>query len=186
LRVLGIDDSPFQFGDKRALVVGVVMRLPSYLEGVMRTECQVDGTDANVVLDRMIMRSRYRDQLRLVMIDGVALGGFNVVDISLLNRRTGIPFVTVTRDPPDMLAMKEALRDHFDDWESRMSVIMKNPLREVPTDHKPIYVSEVGIDPEMTDELIRGCTVRGALPEPIRIAHLIATAMVMGESRGRA
>ena len=39
VRVLGIDDSPFTFESKRALLVGVVARLPMYIEGIMRTDC---------------------------------------------------------------------------------------------------------------------------------------------------
>jgi len=35
-------------------------------------------------------------------------------------------------------------------------------------------------------EAIHRCTIRGALPEPVRIAHLIATAIVKGESKGKA
>lgn len=186
VRVLGIDDSPFTFGDDKALVVGVVIRLPSYLEGVMRTWCSVDGEDANEVVSEMIEGSRFREQIKLAMVDGVALGGFNVVDISSLNRRTGVPFATVTRDLPDLVKMESALRKNFDDWERRMSVITKHALRKVSTDHKPLYVAQTGIDDAMADELIRGSIVRGALPEPLRIAHLIATAMETGESKGRA
>ena len=186
VRVLGIDDSPFSFRDEKALVIGVVIRLPHYVEGVMRTWCEVDGDDANEALIEMISRSRFREQLKLVMVDGVALGGFNVVDISLLTERTGIPFATVTRDPPDMNRIEEALRSHFPDWERRLKIIERHPLRKVATDYKSIYVAHTGLDEKEVEELLRGCTIRGALPEPIRIAHLIATAMERGESRGRA
>ena len=34
--------------------------------------------------------------------------------------------------------------------------------------------------------MVRRCTVRGCLPEPIRLAHLVATALVRGESKGKA
>jgi len=186
VRVLGIDDSPFTFRDDRALVVGVVIRLPYYLEGVMRTWCHVDGDDADQVVAEMIEGSRFREQIKLALVDGVALGGFNVVDISYLNRRTGVPFATVTRDPPDLVRIESALKKNFEDWERRMGVIRKHTLREVSTDHKPLYVTQSGIDDVTADELIRGSIVRGALPEPLRIAHLIATAMETGESRGRA
>jgi len=186
VRVLGIDDSPFQFGDDRALVVGVVIRLPSYLEGVMRTWCQVDGDDADDAIVEMLDRSRFQEQIKLAMIDGVALGGFNVVDISSLNQRTGVPFATVTRDLPDMNGMEAALRKNFSDWERRVAVIRRHDLRMVSTGHKPLHVAQTGISDDEVDELLRGSTVRGALPEPLRIAHLIATAMETGESRGRA
>ncbi|MFP4171063.1 MAG: DUF99 family protein [Methanomassiliicoccales archaeon] len=186
VRVLGIDDSPFLFRDDRVLVVGTLVRLPSYMEGVMRTECQVDGGDATRAIGDMVKGSRYREQIRLAMVDGVALGGFNVVDITSLHRETDIPFATVTRDPPDMEAMESALRAHFPDWEERMEIIRGNPLHRVATDYKDLYVAVAGMGPEEAAPLIRGCTVKGALPEPIRMAHLIATAMARGESRGRA
>jgi endonuclease V-like protein UPF0215 family len=186
VRVLGIDDSPFHFEDDRALVVGVVVRLPSYVEGVMRTWCEVDGTDANDVLSEMVLKSRFREQIKLAMVDGIALGGFNVIDISALHQRTDVPFATITRDPPDMHAMENALRSHFSDWEKRIATIQMHPLRELKTDYKSIHIAQVGMPPEEAEELIRRSTVRGALPEPLRIAHLIATAMETGESRGRA
>ncbi|MFP4545377.1 MAG: DUF99 family protein [Methanomassiliicoccales archaeon] len=183
---MGIDDSPFLFRDDRVMVVGVLVRLPSYMEGVMRTECQVDGGDATQAVGEMVKRSRYREQIRLAMVDGVALGGFNVVDITSLHRDTGIPFATVTRDPPDLEAMESALKAHFPDWKERMETIRANPLHRVATDYKDLHVAVAGMGLEEAVPLIRGCTVRGALPEPIRMAHLIATAMARGESKGRA
>jgi len=185
VRVVGIDDSPFEFKIGKVLVVGVAMRLPSYVEGVMRTECTIDGTDANDALAKMITKSRFFEQLKLIMIDGVALGGFNVVDILRLCDETGIPCATVTRDPPDMMKISNALKAHFPDWENRLEVIGRRRLTAIPTAHKPIYVSTAGMDVDEASKLIRECTVRGNIPEPIRIAHLISSAMVKGESRGR-
>jgi len=185
VRVVGIDDSPFAFRDGRVLVIGVVVRLPQYVEGVMRTECTVDGTDANDALEEMISRSRFFEQLKLIMIDGVALGGFNVVDIARLHRETGIPCVTVTRDPPDMVEIGRALKAHFPDWEERLETIAKQELTAIPTPHNPIFISVAGTSVEVASRLIRECTVRGNIPEPIRIAHLIASAVVKGESKGR-
>lgn len=186
MRVLGIDDSPFSFSSGKVLLVGAVVRLPNYLEGVMRTECAVDGTDANQAIEGMLLRSRYREQLKLVLLDGAAVGGFNVVDIDLLHRRTGLPFATVTRDPPDMEKVAAALRKHFGDWEERLEVIARHRLRPVDTGHKPLLVASVGMDEGEADRLIARSVVRGVVPEPVRVAHLIAAAMARGESKGRA
>jgi endonuclease V-like protein UPF0215 family len=59
-------------------------------------------------------------------------------------------------------------------------------LIEVETEHNPLFVSQVGMEIEELKGIIRKSTVIGALPEPIRIAHLIASAMKTGESYGRA
>ncbi len=186
VRVLGIDDAPFSFGDDRTLVVGVVMRIPSYIEALLRTEVTVDGKDACDRLVEMINNSRYKEQLKLIMLDGVALGGFNVIDIKELYESVDIPIVTITRDKPDLPAMEKALKEHFPDWERRLSVIKDGELVELATEHKPIFVKSNGIGSDELKEIIEQSTVRGALPEALRVAHLIAAGVVAGESRGRA
>jgi len=186
LRVLGIDDSPFAFAGDKVKVVGVLMRVPDYVEGVMLTECTVDGTDADRALVGLINRSRFKEQIRLVIVDGVDLGGFNVVDISKVHDLTGLAIATVTREPPDFSLMEQALRKHFDDWESRLAVIKRHPLFSVSTGHKPLFASVVGMDEDEARELIQASIVRGAVPEPVRVAHLIASALERGESKGKA
>lgn len=186
VRILGIDDSPFDFRCEKALVVGVVARLPMYIEGIMRTEVQVDGSDANEAIIAMVGRSRYREQLRLILFDGVAVGGFNVVDINKIHRETGIPCATVTREMPDFERMEAALQAHFPDWEERLKVIKRNPLFKVGPRKRSIYATIAGMDAETLELILKECTVQGRLPEPLRIAHLIASAMVRGESHGRA
>ncbi|UCE74298.1 MAG: DUF99 family protein [Methanomassiliicoccales archaeon] len=186
IRVLGIDDSPFRFDDKKTWVVGVVMRVPSYIEAVLKTEVEVDGIDASEKLTEMINSSRYKEQLKLVMLDGVALGGFNVVDIKELYEKIKLPIVTITREEPNFAAMESALKEHFDDWQKRLDVIRKGELIVVETQHKPIYVKFIGMDLEELKTIIELSTVRGALPEAIRVAHLIASGVAMGESYGRA
>jgi len=186
IRVLGIDDSPFQFGDTVALVVGALVRPPSYLESVMKTEVAVDGTDSSEKLSELIRGSRYREQIKLIMVDGIALAGFNVLDIDQLHSELEIPVLTVTRDPPDFARMQAALMKYFPDWRDRLRLMKRHELRKIPTEHKPLYASGLGLEWREFEELVRVTTVRGAVPEPLRMAHLIATAMVKGESHGRA
>jgi endonuclease V-like protein UPF0215 family len=185
VRVLGIDDSPFKFGDRTSLVVGALVRAPSYLEAVMRTYVEVDGEDSTDRLADMVLKSRYAEQIKLVIVDGIALAGFNVLDLDAFHERTGVPVATVTRDEPDMAEMEAALRKHFPDWERRLSLVTRLPLRPLDTGHKPLQASVLGMDWEDLVRIVRMTTVRGAVPEPVRIAHLVSAAMVKGESRGR-
>jgi len=186
VRVVGIDDAPFKFSEERVLVVGAVVRLPNYLEGVMRTEIGIDGTDSTTQLVTMLNNSRYKDQLELVMLDGIAFGGFNIIDLDKVFQETGIPVCSITRDEPDMDSIKKALKQKFKDWQVRWKLIVKAKLVELETQHKPVHVGYSGLKLEDLKLLVKRTTVRGALPEPIRIAHLIASAMKTGESYGRA
>jgi len=185
-RILGVDDAPFRFGEEFVPVVGVVVRAPNYVEAVITTRVHVDGDDATAVLADTIGRSRYREGLALVLLDGAALGGFNVIDVEELHRDIRVPVATVTRDRPDITAIEKALRARFQDWEARLDLLRRQELIRIETEHKPLYATAAGIAPDELRSAIRLCTVRGALPEPLRIAHLIATALVRGESKGKA
>jgi endonuclease V-like protein UPF0215 family len=118
------------------------------------------------------------------MIDGTALGGFNVVDIDNLSRATGVPFCTVTRDRPDLESMRVALQKNFSDWKRRFEKVERHALNEVRTEHGTIFISVSGTTVEEAQELVHASTLQGSIPEPLRLAHLIATAMVKGESKG--
>ena len=185
IRVFGIDDSPFKFGDSSALVVGALVRIPGYLESVMKTDVMVDGTDSTKKVIEMVLGSRYREQVKLILIDGIALAGFNVLDLEAIHSSLEIPVLTVTRDRPDFSKMRLALMRYFPDWKERFTLLTKNELREIPTEHKPLYASGLGLEWREFEDLVRQFTVRGAVPEPLRVAHLIASAMVRGESYGR-
>lgn len=186
VRILGIDDGPFTFDQKKVVVVGVVMRIGGYIEGVLKRDVTVDGDDATKVLSDMVNHTRHRDQLRTVMIDGIALGGFNVVDIDVLHRETRIPVITLTRDYPDFESMKQTLQRKFLDWKKRWGIIQRNTVYEVETAHNPLYVASVGVSKKEAEEIIKLSTIRGVVPEPLRVAHLIASGIVRGESYGKA
>jgi len=188
IRVCGIDDAPFEFGNRgaRATVIGAVVRAPSYLEGVLRFDVAVDGDDATGEIAKALSRSRFEEQIRAVMIDGVALAGFNVIDIRSLSGELGVPVVTVTRDRPDMDSIESALEKHFEDWRERLRMISEIPRLEMETDNNPIFISYAGTSEKEAASLVKATTVRGVIPEPIRMAHIIASGVTRGESKGKA
>jgi len=186
IRILGIDDAPFIFSDKYTTIIGIVMRGGSYLECVLSSKVTIDGTDSTSICQNMIQRSKHRDQLRAVMLDGIALGGFNIIDIRALHQELEIPIITVTRDEPDFDKIKLALRKKFFDWRERWELIQEEKMHELPTKYNPIYIQCVGISLQAAKDIIKLSTIRGVLPEPIRVAHLIASGVTRGESHGKA
>lgn len=185
-RFLGVDDAPFRFSDEAVPVVGVVVQAPAYIEGVLTTLARVDGDDATERISEMVRTSRYREGLAMVLIDGTAVGGFNVIDIDSLHASIGVPVVTVTRRKPDLDAIETALKRRFDDWEGRMATIRRHGIEPIATRDATLSVTYVGTTQAVVHEALVLTTVRGSLPEPLRVAHLIAAAIVRGESRGRA
>ena len=107
--VIGFDDAPFapnHRGD--VLVVGAVFAA-TRLEGVLSAKVRRDGVNATRVLTRMVTESRFHTHLQLVMLQGIALAGFNVIDIQGLSEALQLPVVVVCRRPPDLSAIRQAL-----------------------------------------------------------------------------
>jgi endonuclease V-like protein UPF0215 family len=186
MRIIGIDDSPLT--GKNILIVGAVMRGGSWLDGVLSTHIEKDGMDATERLASMITESRNYGQLRVAMLNGVTFGGFNVVDIADLERRTGVPVIAVMRRLPDVESIGRALKN-LDHHELRYEAILKaGEISEARTKWRggPVFFQCKGMEKEDAIRLIADTAVHSRLPEPLRVAHIIATGVVLGESRRRA
>lgn len=186
IRTLGIDDAPFKFTDKTTEVVAVLLRGNFYIDGVLKTEIKVDGKDATDKLIGMIGASRYKEQAKALIIDGIAFGGFNVIDIQKLYRDLHIPVITVTRKKPNLDSMKKVLKRKFADWKERWKYITSEEIVRIKRGRSCIYVNYVGLNLPEVKEILDITTLRGVMPEPVRIAHLIAAGVKSGESHGRA
>lgn len=179
IRILGVDDGPFTFDSKETVLVGCVFRAGLWLDCVLTRNIAVDGLDCTEKIIDMCSR---RSELRVVMLDGITFAGFNIADIRRIYSGTGVPVIAVTRKMPDMAGIKKAL-SYLDDFEKRSMLIKKaGTVRKLGD----IHYQSAGIDRKDAEEIIRISCTRSKIPEPVRVAHLIATAMVVGESHGRA
>ncbi|MBS3106006.1 DUF99 family protein [Candidatus Woesearchaeota archaeon] len=182
IRVIGIDDSPFnKFKDKKILVVGVVMRGGSWVDGILSTKVAVDGNDATKKLIEMVNECKFKPQLQCIFLDGIAVAGFNVVDVQKLNKKTKLPVVIVIRRKPNIKNIKKTL----------IKINKQNKIKLIEKAGNVIQVNDIfiqltGIDLEEAKKILKIVCTRSLIPEPIRLAHLIAQGVVFGESRGRA
>lgn len=182
IRVIGIDDSPFnKFKDKKVLVVGVVMRGGSWIDGILSTKVDVDGNDSTKKLAEMINKSKFKPQLQCIFLDGIAVAGFNVIDVKELSKKTKLPVVVVIRRMPDIENIKKTL----------IKINKKEKIKLIEKAGNVIQVNEIfvqltGIDLEEAKKILKIVCTRSLIPEPLRLAHLIASGIFFGESRGRA
>lgn len=180
IRVLGIDDGVFTpHCNELVDVIGVVFRGGFWLDGVMHTQVQVDGMDATQKLAEMIKNSPHYRQLRLVMLNGVTMAGFNVVDIKQLYERVKLPIIAVTRDKPNFGDIKKALKNLPQArrrWRAieKAGKILKVRTREA---EEPIYVHVTGVSEDTAKRILRDTSTRSNIPEPLRVAHIIASGL---------
>jgi endonuclease V-like protein UPF0215 family len=182
LRAIGFDDGPFTRSGPRPVAVAGVVCAGTRFEGMVLGTVRRDGRDATRVLTGLLRGGKFLPQLHLVLVDGITLGGFNVVDLEALAAALGRPCVAVMRRPPDLAAVERAVRA-LPGAERRLALLR----RAGEVHRRGRFVFQVrGAGPEETAEALEAITDRGAVPEPLRLAHLVASAVVRGQSGRRA
>jgi len=181
IRVLGIDDSPFKRNQNNVLLVGTFFRGGSFMDGLLSTEVKKDGSNSTIKIAERINSSKFKSQIRAILLDGIAVAGFNVINIDKLNKLTNIPIIVIMRTYPDLPKMFRALKKI--NQKSKIKLIEKAGKIHK---HKKIHFQSTGLSIEKTKEIIDLTTTYADIPEPIRIAHLIASGVIKGESSGQA
>jgi endonuclease V-like protein UPF0215 family len=209
VNVIGFDDGPFAREHRgRVLLVGAVCA-GTRLDGLVSGHVRRDGTDATRRMIDLIRGSQFEANVRAVMLQGIAVGGFNVVDVHELSATLEVPVLVVMRRQPDLDAMRRALFSDVPRMRPRVRGATRKwrlieragpvellggagttPSRARPTGLRSegarLWVQRVGLSAEAARALVQDTTLHGRLPEPIRVAHLIAGGISTGRSRGRA
>ncbi len=183
IRIIGIDDAPFDKFDRRknAKVIGTFFRGGLYLDGILSCDVQVDGIDSTKNISDMIIKSKFYSQVSAVILDGIAVAGFNVIDIEELSSQTCLPVIVVIRRRPDIKKIKQTL--------AKLGMHKKTNLIERAGEvheYNKIFFQVKGESVEFAMELLKISCTRSYIPEPIRAAHLIGHGLVFGESHGDA
>jgi len=179
---IGFDDAPFDRRHRGDVPVIGAVYAGARLEGVVSAAVRRDGANATRVLTGLVNRSRFRAHLKVILLQGIALAGFNVVDIHALREATGLPVVVVSRRSPDLGAIRRALLDHVPGGARKWRLIERaGPMERV----HGVYVQRAGIGRSETEAMLARFTSHSAIPEPLRTAHLIAGGVARGESTHR-
>ncbi len=187
IRILGWDDAPFEPEDDKIPLVGSVLRGGKpYLDGVLVEEIEVDGFDVTERIIEATNKTKHKDQLRILMLDGITFAGFNTADIERIYEETGIPVLVVTRKNTDFASFREAMEE-LPGFERRWDCIERaGDMKEFSFSKGNLYFQNKGITEERAKEVIEITATKSLTPEPIRISHLIASGIKEGESIGGA
>ncbi len=182
LRAGGFDDAPFQRRPGgRVFVVGAVCSGTRF-EGMVLGRVRQDGWNATDELLRMLAGSKFLPQLHWILLDGIAFGGLNVVDLRRLAAEAGVPAIAVMRRKPDLDALGRVVAKLPRPAARRRAISRAGPIHSLGG-----FVFQVqGAEPERAAEALAHFTDTGNVPEPLRLAHLVGAAIVTGQSGRRA
>ena len=180
--VVGFDDGPFRSDHRGDVdVIGAVFS-GQRLEGVLRTRVRRDGVNATDRIVETVEQSRFREHLQLILLQGIAVAGFNVIDIQAVNKRLGIPVLVVSRHRPDLPAVREALLGSVPGGKRKWTLVERAGLPQKIGD---LWIQCAGCTCGVAALLVKRLAVHSHIPEPLRTAHLIAGGISGSPTRQR-
>jgi endonuclease V-like protein UPF0215 family len=180
---MGFDDSPFERAHRGDVVVVGTLFAGPRLDGIVTGRIRRDGVNSTQVLASLSRGSRFGAHLHAILLQGIALGGFNVVDIAALHAATRLPVLVVARYRPNLDAIRKALLERVPGGKRKWRLIeAAGPMEPLGR----VFVQRAGLERDEAAALLAATTSHGNLPEPLRLAHLIAGGLGTGASKGGA
>ena len=177
IRIVGVDDGGFASVDlKKIYLIGVVFRGGDWLDGVLKAKVEVNGFDATAKTLKMIRSSTHYGQIRLLMLSGILFGKSNIVDVQQLSKRLRRPIIVLMLEP--LKELERRLKGSpFENEKTKLLKMFGEPVRLEYDRNKFVYVYLYGIDEIDAKEVMNIACRVGGLPEPLRVARLIASAL---------
>lgn len=159
-RVIGIDDGTTRL--RRRIVVGVVFRGGLWLDGVISCIVDIFAPSLGRKLATMVTGSKFYKELRFAMLHGAMLSSMKATGLLEFNSATRLPTVAILNrrqaQMADQALEKTKNAVHFRLWDDVSALC-------------------IGLRKEKAVEMLRITSLGGVMPEPVRVAGLIASAV---------
>jgi len=177
LRGLAIAES-FRQNSSKSIFSGIVMRRDFVIDGFIFGSATLEGDDATDTILAMYNELQ-RPDVSYILISGLILSMYNVVNIKKLFNSLKIPIIGISYN--DSQGIEDALKHHFpNSFKSKIDDYHKLGYREkitLNTSHD-IFVRKEGCTLNEVKHLLNELTLHGSIPEPIRVSQLLAKTLV--------
>ncbi|PDM26581.1 hypothetical protein CP083_03190 [Candidatus Bathyarchaeota archaeon B24-2] len=178
IRAFGVSESFVKSDSRYSILAGVVMRSDLILDGFSFSTATVGGMDSTQRIIDMY-EDMGRDDINLILLNGCVISWYNVVDLNLVAETIGLPLICVTYR--ESKGLERFFRELFpEDYERRIEVYHRNgPRRELTLKTgKKVFIRFIGMDLEEAESILNKFTLVGAVPEPLRVARLLARSLM--------
>jgi endonuclease V-like protein UPF0215 family len=178
VRALGISESFIKDVSEKSVLAGVVMRADMVIDGFVFSGATVGGMDSTEKIIEMY-KTLKREDINLLILNGCIISWYNVIDLHKVAEETRLPLICVTYEESE--GLERYFIERFpQDWEPRVWVYHKNKPR-IPimlgTGYS-VYVRFIDMSLDEARGILNKFTSHGAVPEPIRVARLLARSIV--------
>lgn len=177
LRGLAIAES-FHQNSEKSILSGLVMRRDFVIDGFVFGTTTLDGDDATDSVLKMYDELN-RPDISYVLISGLIISLYNIIDIKKIHEILQIPIIGVTYNESE--GIESAIKHHFpNSYHSKIKQYRKLGNRDKITLHTSanIFVRRQGCDLQDVKHLLNELTIQGSFPEPLRVAQLLAKSLL--------
>ena len=181
IRGLAIAES-FSQDSKKSVLSGIVMSTDLVIDGFVMGYSTVGGDDATDSILTMYEKLD-RPDVSFLLISGIVISLYNIVDVKRISEKTGLPVIGVTYE--ESPGIENAIKHHFpESYESKLAEYSKLGSREKITLHTShnLYIRNEGCTALEVKQLLDKMTLQGSVPEPLRIAQLLANTLLKTKS----
>jgi endonuclease V-like protein UPF0215 family len=177
LRGLAIAES-FRQNSTKSILSGVVMRRDFVIDGFIFGRTTLDGDDATDVILQMYEDLK-RPDISYLLISGLIISLYNIIDIKKIHESLQIPIIGITYH--DSKGIEDSIKHHFpNSYKSKIKNYQKLGIRKKITLHtsSDVFVRKEGCTLHDVKHLLDKLTLQGSLPEPVRVAQLLAKSLL--------
>ncbi len=183
IRALGVSESFKKDLGRKSVLAGVVIRGDMVVDGFVFGAATLEGDDAtDAVLD--MFRRLNRNDVNVIILSGAVISLYNIIDVDKVGEETKTPVICVTFEESE--GLEPTIKRHFpQDWTRKVEAYRKLGGREtvkLKTGY-PIYVRTYGLDSNQAKKTLDKFTLQGAIPEPIRLARIMAKAKLEADMK---
>lgn len=173
IRALGIAES-FSPSDVVSTLAGAVQRSDLVLDGFSFGTLKVSGSDATDSI-LSLYENLKRNDVNVVLLSGSVLSLYNIVDVDLLHDKLDLPVVALSfkKSKSDLARnIKTNFVPKVAKEKIRLLEKLGAPIQLKLRTGYSVYVRSAGT--EEAERILNKFTLQGAVPEPVRIARLLA------------
>jgi uncharacterized protein len=175
IRVLGVAES-FRQNEKSSFLAGVVMRGDLVVDGAAFGRASLGGDDATASILKLY-RSLHRNDVNLLMVSGAILSLYNIVDVDLLAKKSGVPVVCLTYKETAGIESSIVRKFPSAAAEKLRAYRRLGPRKRLGlASGHTVFARVSGISERDAFAVVNMFTLQGSLPEPVRVARMLARA----------
>ena len=137
---------------------------------------RIDGLDAGSMIAYMAMELGGPGRVEAVLLDSITVAGFNIASPATIHRLAGVPVVILYKYRPDPARLIDTVRKHLPHADARARALtILNRITEARTRRGTLYMLAWGMSHRRAIGLVEDLQVHARMPEPLRLAHYIAS-----------